>query len=136
MPLPLGADPAYLAFLRAVGAEDLGDATATQTDVDAVGRGMESTLPRIAEQGADARRQISGSLESRGLLRSGEHEQGLARARRAEAYDTSDAVGGAGGKIAELTAALVRRRLARQREGAEQGLAASGRLYAESLGES
>lgn len=135
MPLPLGADPAYLAFLRAVGAEDLGDAAGTQSDVDAVGRSLEQRLPRIAERGVDARRQISGSFESRGLLRSGSHEQGLARARRAEAYDTSDAVGGAGSQIAELTAALVRRRLARQRQGAEQGLAASGRLYAESLGE-
>ena len=63
----VNADPSYQAFVAAL--DQMGEmyrsqATAKQAEYD---RQLQDALPRIAEQGVEQRRNISGAAESRGI---------------------------------------------------------------------
>lgn len=125
----LATDPAYLAFLRALGVEDSEDAASTQTGVDRINRTLAARLPEVTEAGDYAREGISGSFESRGLFRSGSHEVALARQRAAEGRTISDLESTTADSTADLTTALARRRAERERRKAEATLAGAGNVY-------
>ncbi len=132
MPLnPLAANPAYLAFLREAGIGDAEAATDATTRTEAIGAELARRLPRIAEGGVREREQISGGFESRGLLRSGQHELSLARQRGDEGTAVGDTMGAGVDQIAELQAALARRRAEAQRRAAEGALRFAPGAYLE-----
>lgn len=76
-----------------------------------------TAVPAIRDAGVEQRRNISSSMESRGLTRSGEHERGLAVQRREEersVYDqqlgAADAIGGSEADLAWKVADIRSRR--------------------------
>ncbi|MFP5376116.1 MAG: hypothetical protein ACLGIO_04945 [Acidimicrobiia bacterium] len=123
---PLAANPAYLAFLRELGIADAEAAADTTTGAERVGLELARRLPRIAELGGRDREGISGSFESRGLFRSGQHELTLARQRADEGNEAGDLVAAGADRVADLQADLARRRAAAARRRAEGALSAAG----------
>lgn len=129
-PAALGADPAYLAFLRASGAQDANDTDIAQSRMATIARMLNLDAPELLETGEQQREQIAGGFEGRGMFRSGAHEIAQARQRRGEdrAFDRMQL--GATSSVDDLLAALVRQRAARARGTAEQGVDSADRLYA------
>ena len=119
---PLAANPAYLAFVRELGIEDAEAATDVTTQTDAIGRMLAKRLPRITDAGTRQREGISGGFESRGLLRSGQHEIALARQRSDEGTDAADTIDAGAEQVAALQSELARRRAAAARRRAEGAL--------------
>jgi len=127
----LAEDPAYLAFLRALGVEDAEDAADTQARTDALGRQLSMRLPEVAEAGEDSRSAISGSFESRGLFASGGREVALARQRADEGRTVAGLESTVADQSAQYARELARRRAERARRTAEAGLLAGANLYGE-----
>lgn len=127
----LAEDPAYLAFLRAIGAEDTEDVEQTNLSADRLRRQAALRLPEIAEAGQISREGVSAGFEDRGLYRSGQHEVALARQRAAEARQVGAVQSGVTEGTSDLEARLARQRAARTRRKAEAGLSTSGSLASE-----
>ena len=125
----LGENPAYLAFLRATGAEEADAAASTQQRIDQLNRDLARQLPLVTEQGGRTRQQISGGYESRGLFRSGEHETRLGLQRADEARETSMLQGVTGDQVGQLQAELARRRADIARRRTEAGLQAAPDVF-------
>lgn len=128
---PLAANPAYLTFLRELGIEDAEAAADVTTQTDAIGRALARRLPRVADAGVRRREAISGNFESRGLLRSGQHEVTLARQRADEGAEAGDVVESGVDQVAELQSTLARRRMAAARRRAEGALSFAPDAYLE-----
>lgn len=128
-PASLGANPAYLAFLRALGAEESDLRASGASRIDLLNRELSRRLPEISFAGEEARRNIAGNMEARGLYRSGETEKGLSRQRYAEGQATSSLEGTTADQVAAVNSELQRRlsEIARQR--AEQTLTSAGQSY-------
>lgn len=127
----LGTDPAYLAFLRALGLEESFDEDDAAYEVDNLRADLNRQLPRIAEQGIRVRKGISSNYGGRGLYRSGGHEMTLARQRADEAQDVGDLQYGAARSEADMLRDLARRRIRRQTGAAEQALSTGTRIDSE-----
>ena len=127
----LAEDPAYQAFLRALGVEDAEDAADTTARTDALNRQLALRLPEVTEAGEDSRTAISGAHEARGLYRSGSREVALARQRAEEGRAVAGLESSAADQTAQYVRDLARRRAERARRTAEAGLVAGGNLYGE-----
>jgi len=125
----LGANPAYLAFLRATGAEQADAEASTQARVDQLNRDLARQLPLISEQGTRTRLGIDGGFESRGLFRSGEHETKIGLQRTDEARETSMLQGVTGDQIGQLQGELARRKADIARRQSEAALNAGAAQF-------
>lgn len=123
---PLGQNPAYLAFLRALGAEESDLRGVTEDRVSMIQRELDRQLPQLLTQGEEARRGISGNFETRGLYRSGEHEDALGRQRAAEGQGISALQGSAADQIGATENDLLRRLAEIQRRHADTALSTAG----------
>ncbi|MGH9266738.1 MAG: hypothetical protein ACRD0D_01020 [Acidimicrobiales bacterium] len=127
----LGEDPAYLAFTRALGAEEAEAAGEAQARTSALRRALGMRLPQIAEAGERAREAVGAGFESRGLFRSGARLGSLARQRAAEAAEAAGAVSATAEAQSDLERALARSRAARARQLSERGLSSAYSLSVE-----
>jgi hypothetical protein len=90
-PYDVNADPSYQAFVAAL--DQMGEtyrsqAAQKQAEYD---RQLQDLLPRIAEQGVEQRKNISGAAESRGMFRSGERLRDIGLQQRGETQRVTDA---------------------------------------------
>ena len=71
-----------------------------------VGAERDRLLSDLTQRGAIERENVAGSMEARGLLRSGETEQNLARQRANEQSRSAGITSGAAARISDIEAAL------------------------------
>lgn len=129
-PAPTLADsPTYQAFLRSLGLEESQSRTSTQDRVDALNRELNRSIPEIQQAGDYTRQGISGNLESRGLFRSGELEQALARQRGAEGQQISTMQGSTADQVGILQNDLARRIADIERRRSDATLQGAGQVY-------
>lgn len=126
---PLATDPTYLAFMRALGAEQADVQSAGDLGVSNLQRELARRIPEIIMQGEEARRNISGGMESRGLFRSGEHELGLGRQRVAESTAIGNLQGTEADQESALRLQLAQRLASIQQQRSENTLNAAGQSY-------
>lgn len=124
----LGQDPAYLAFLRSLGAErdDLQDVAGERKNL--VNRELGRRLPEVSMMGDETRRGITGNFLDRGLFRSGQHESALGRQRQAEAQAVSGLEGAAADQNSMTDADLLRQLAGIQRRTADGALTTAGNI--------
>lgn len=125
----LAADPAYLAYLRSLGISDALDEAQGVDQQNRIRQGLSNSLYDIGQAGTLQREGISGTAESRGIYRSGEHELALARQRADQARNESKAREGATRSVADLLTQIARNKAARARGGAEQAIGTATALY-------
>jgi hypothetical protein len=125
---PLGTSPEWLAYLSALGLEE----SQARADVDRM-RGMyQSEAQRLKQdlvpQYGQQRRGITGSLEARGMARSGELLRRLAESRAAEGRQAAGIEANLAGQVGQLESQLAQRMggLASQRAQQELALRAQG----------
>lgn len=111
----LSEDPAWLAYMRALGYEQSDAERIAAQRSNEVRRRYALLLPELQMAGENQRTAISGGMESRGIYRSGEHEMALARQRAAEQQqlgsmgsEQTAALGGIEGDLAALKARILR----------------------------
>lgn len=125
----LAQDPSYLAYLRALGFEDSEARRVADTKTANIQRKVAFLEPQMAEQGQREETGISGSMESRGVYASGEHEKALAE----HTYDQSNRLAGlrmgAAEDISNIQLDLATQLAALQRQQAERALATGQNLY-------
>jgi len=125
---PLATSPEWLAYLSALGLEE----SQARADVDRM-RGMyQSEAQRLKQdltpQYGQQRRGITGSLEARGMARSGELLRRLAESRAAEGRQAAGIEANLAGQVGQLESQLAQRMgsLASQRAQQELALRAQG----------
>jgi hypothetical protein len=106
VPPSLASDSTYLAFQRALGNEQDVATRNAQDQSDAIDRSTALRLPQIAQAGTYARQGINGSMEARGILRSGETLNALDRQRQSEADQTAGIYDDAAQRKAAIQQAL------------------------------
>lgn len=125
----LGQDPAYLAWLRALGFEEnaaRSDATAARETVAAR---TEFERPQLEDQGMRERRTIAAGMEDRGLFRSGEMLSRTAEQRADQQYRVGGLELRAGEQIAGIESGLAREVAGIERRRTEQALTTGGNIY-------
>lgn len=125
----IGQDPAYLAFLRSIGIEKAELNQSAEDRIGVINREITRRLSDILRGGEYAREGISGNYESRGVYRSGKHEQSLARQRADEGAQAASLQGAGADQVFLIRQELARRLAAAERQGAEAGLSAAGNVY-------
>lgn len=125
----LGQDPAYLAFLRALGIEKADLNQSAEDRIAVINREIARRLPDILQAGIYSREGIDNNFESRGVYRSGAHEVALGRERADEARQTSALQGAAADQVFLIRQELARRQAEADRRGADQSLTSAGNIY-------
>lgn len=125
----LASDPAFQAFMRALGFEKNDLNQSAEDRIFAIKNEVARRLGDIGRMSELSREGISGNFEARGLLRSGSHEQTLARQRTEEAAQRSSIEGIAGDQERLIRGELARRLAEIDRRGAEQSLNSAGSIY-------
>lgn len=125
----LGQDPAYLAFLRALGIEknDLTQSAATRMSV--IDNEIARRLADIAQAGVYSREGIAGNFESRGVLHSSAREIARARELADEGRQTGALQGAADDQKRLIREEYDRRIAEANRRIAEQSLTSAGNIY-------
>lgn len=125
----LGQDPAYLAFLRALGIEKADLNQSAEERIRVINNEIARRLPDILQQGIYAREGIDNNFESRGVFRSGHRLTSLARERADEGQQISSLQGAAADQIFLIKQELARRLGEADRRAAEQSLTSAGNVY-------
>lgn len=84
-------DPAYLAFVAALDQQQQAAGADVIQRTAQVDQQLGTLLPRIAEQGVQQRRRISGDAEARGMFRSGARLRDVGLQQQGEAQRVTDA---------------------------------------------
>lgn len=125
---PLATAPEWLAYLSALGLEE----SQAKADVDRMRGIYQSEAQRLKQdlvpQYGQQRRGISGSLEARGMARSGELLRRLAESRAAEGRQAAGIEANLAGQVGQLESQLAQRMggLASQRAQQELALRSQG----------
>lgn len=125
---PLATSPEWLAYLSALGLEE----SQARADVDRMRGIYQSEAQRLKQdlvpQYGQQRRGITGSLEARGMARSGELLRRLAESRAAEGRQAAGIEANLAGQVGQLESQLAQRMgsLASQRAQQELALRAQG----------
>lgn len=121
-PYNVNADPGYQAFLAAMGiTEDSARRAATNRSAE-IDEQLQSALPRIGEEGVEARRRIGEGYATRGVFRSGARLRDVALQQRAEGRAVTDATAAAARQKAQLNDTLQERIAQLARERSEKAL--------------
>lgn len=94
-----------------------------------IGAERDRLLADLTQRGELERENVAGSMEARGLLRSGETEQGLARQRANEQSRSAGITSGAAARISDIEGQLALQQAELDRQRAEQRAAFVGRGY-------
>lgn len=124
----LAQDPAYLAFLRSIGAEESDVRSLAADRTSLIQRELQRQLPQITMQGDETRRGITGNFLDRGLFRSGGHADALGRQRAAEGTAIGALEGTAADQVTSLQSDLLRRLAELQRRRADTALNTAGSI--------
>lgn len=81
---PLGTDPTYLAFQKALNLQRANSDRTFANQTDDLRTNATRHLSALQTQFPQQQERLSGSYEDRGLLRSGQHEQALSRLQAAQ----------------------------------------------------
>lgn len=123
------SDPAYLAYMRALGFDDAqarDDAQLAETKARAQ---IDLYRPEIAYQGEIERRNIGEAHEDRGMFRSGQHLRAIAEQEHQQALDTGQLDLEGADSIAGIQRTMAEQIAANARKLADQGLLADSRQY-------
>lgn len=115
-------DPAYLAYLRALGFNESTDRATADNATAGVQRQVAMVLPEIAYQGGVTRQGIDTGYEANGLYRSGDHMQKIAQQQHTEGYQTGQATISASDQIAAIQRQLAQQQLDLNRQRTEAHL--------------
>lgn len=124
-----GADPGYLALLRALDFEEATQRWTTGSQIGQVRERLGFEAPRIQALGMEERRGIAGQHEARGIRRSGMALRADAQQRADEQYRLAQLTMTGGQDIAGLENQLAQYLADAQRRRAEAAATAGGRVY-------
>lgn len=115
-------DPAYLAYLRALGFNESTDRATADDQTASVQRQAAMSIPEIAYQGDVTRQGIDTGYEASGLYSSGDHLLKLAQQAHNQGYQTGQATIGAADQIAAIQRTLANQMLDLNRQRTEAAL--------------
>jgi hypothetical protein len=118
----LPSDPAYMAFMRASGLGLQTAANQVRQNTASINAALQTSMGNLQNDYDQQAKNRQGGYESRGVLRSGETQQGLDQVERARANAVSQAQGGAATQIQGLNQTLAQRIADVQNQAAERGL--------------
>lgn len=105
-PPSLAGDPTYLAFQRALGLQKSNAERTTQQQVDSLNQQLPGQVDWLGRNNDLAKKQIAGSMEARGILRSSETNTNLANQDASYGHAVSDLQDSTANRIAALRQAL------------------------------
>lgn len=117
----LNADNATLAFLRASGLGEETAANDVNRRVGAINAALTTSIGDLGNQYDQTAKRTQGGYEARGVLRSGETQQGLDQVERARQAALGNAKQTAAGTIADLHTGLMNQIIGNQNKAAEMG---------------
>lgn len=103
---PGATNPAYLAYLRALGMQEETARAVALRNIAAINRQVQTQTPEIARLGAIQRARIGDSFEARGVFRSGMRQQRQAEAGASELYRVGSLHGNAADRIGAVQSGL------------------------------
>lgn len=123
----LGVDPALMAYLRQVQAQETQINTAAQSNIDAINAGLDANVRGVLMQTADQLRQTKTQGVLAGNTRSGRYEEKVARQRAAGADQINAFRNQASSQIAAQTANATQQIANLRMQAGEQRLASQQR---------
>jgi hypothetical protein len=120
----LGQDPAYLAYMRALGVKDTTESNAIQSGIDAQNQSLALRLPQYQQAFDQQNRGLLGRMESRGILNSGETENNMAYQNQQQQAKQAALEDQSASKINSLLQTLANFRATQGVNASEQGLKA------------
>lgn len=124
-----GADPQYLALLRALGFDEATQRSIAGQQVGNVQDRLGFEIPRIQSLGVREREGIAGSHEQRGILRSGDFLKADAYQRQDEQYRVGNLYMTGAQDISGIETNLARALADLNRRRAESAITAGGQVY-------
>ncbi|HET6873209.1 MAG TPA: hypothetical protein VFH70_00425 [Acidimicrobiales bacterium] len=124
----LGQDPAYLAYLRALGVKDTTSSANAQAGIDQLNRQVALRLPQMQQDAARANQQLLGRMEARGILNSGETETNLSNQEMLQQRQQAALQDQAAQRAQQIIAQLADQRAQDAVNTAEKGLTAGQTL--------
>jgi hypothetical protein len=125
----LASDPSYLAYMRALGFEEASAVNDSARARGVLERRQGLVRPELEYQHGLESNQLEGSLEERGMFRSGHGEQSRAELVHSQQYRLADLDLAYGENLAELEANLARRIAGIEHKRTEQHLGTGGAIY-------
>lgn len=126
----LGQDPAYLAYLRALGVADTTHSAAIQSQIDGLNRNVQLRLPQMQQDAQFANNRLLGGMEARGILNSGETENNLSQQQSLQQRQQAALQDSAAQRTADLVNQLAIFRANQGVGAAEQGMNAGQKIAA------
>lgn len=126
--LPLEQDPTYLAYLRSAGLINQAALATYNRKTSALQSSLQSILPGMGRDDATQQRNLAGSYEDRGMLRSGEALRGASELADQQQRQRAAAIGGVAGDIGNEADTLAQTIAQNQQKAAESGIDAANRL--------
>lgn len=124
----LATDPAYLAYMRALGISNANDTAAAQRQTDALNASLAVRVPEIQQSDQVAAQNNLGRLEARGILESGPGANAMAQLANTQAYTLQGDISSNAARVAAIQQRLQSSLLGNQVKGTEQALAAEGKV--------
>lgn len=125
----LASDPSYLAYMRALGFEEASTVNNAQRQRGQLERRQGYVRPEMEYQQGLESQQLEGSLEDRGMVRSGYGERTRAELVHSQQYRLGDLDMAYGENLAEIESNLSRQLAAIQQKRTEQDLTTGGDIY-------
>ncbi|MGH9439266.1 MAG: hypothetical protein ACRD22_15565 [Terriglobia bacterium] len=124
----LAQDPAYLAYMRAIGISNANDTATAQKQINAQNSALATQIPLLVNDNQFASQNALGKLEARGILEGGGAANEMAQLQARQQANVSRQQANEAAKVAAINQTLQAQQLANQVKLTEHGLTTAGKL--------